>query len=394
MKKKKRISCLIGILMFMTMQTYAQVGINADSTAADPSAGLDVKFSDKGVLIPRLTCEQRNAIRNPVEGLMVYCTNCSPDGTGVVSLFQGGIWKTIDLHCETPDTAIAGIHIPEPNQIIWNWNNSLITLGYKWNTTNDYASAIDMGTSLTKTEPGLNPNTTYVRYVWSYNECGYSLPTTLTQSTSVWCGTSITINHVAGAVAPVTKTVTYGTVTNIEFEPTKCWITSNLGADHQATAIDDSTEASGGWYWQFNRKQGYRLDDDGITRTPNTTWINWIFENSDWVGSNDPCAIELAYGWRLLTSGELFNISQMWTNWNGPWNSPLKMQAAGYLSHHDGSLGSRGFTGCYWSNNGSDPYNMANSVEFFNYGFLYPYKEKSHGSSVRCVKENGNPVIH
>ena len=45
------------------------------------------------------------------------------------------------------------------------------------------------------------------------------------------CGSNITISHVAGAVAPVTKTTTYGTVTNIPGEPTKCWITSNLGAD-------------------------------------------------------------------------------------------------------------------------------------------------------------------
>jgi antitoxin component YwqK of YwqJK toxin-antitoxin module len=48
------------------------------------------------------------------------------------------------------------------------------------------------------------------------------------------CGSPITINHKAGTVAPVTKTVTYGTVTNIPGELTKCWITSNLGADFQA----------------------------------------------------------------------------------------------------------------------------------------------------------------
>ena len=62
-------------------------------------------------------------------------------------------------------------------------------------------------------------------------------------TTTAWtCGKSITINHVAGAIAPVSKTVTYGTITNIPGEPTKCWITSNLGADHQATAVDDTTE--------------------------------------------------------------------------------------------------------------------------------------------------------
>jgi hypothetical protein len=30
----------------------------------------------------------------------------------------------------------------------------------------------------------------------------------------------------------------------------------NLGADHQATSVDDATEAFAGGYWQFNRIQG------------------------------------------------------------------------------------------------------------------------------------------
>ena len=47
------------------------------------------------------------------------------------------------------------------------------------------------------------------------------------------CGNSITISHTAGAIAPITKLVTYGTVTNIPGELTKCWITRNLGASQQ-----------------------------------------------------------------------------------------------------------------------------------------------------------------
>jgi hypothetical protein len=120
------------------------------------------------------------------------------------------------------------------------------------------------------------------------------------------CSTSITINHVAGVVAPVTKTVTYGTVTNIPGEPTKCWITSNLGADHQATAVNDATEPSAGWYWQFNLKQGYK--HDGTTRTPNTAWITNISESSDWTSMNDPCVLELGNGWRIPTYTEWTNV--------------------------------------------------------------------------------------
>ncbi|MBW1839900.1 MAG: hypothetical protein JRI49_08180, partial [Deltaproteobacteria bacterium] len=114
---------------------------------------------------------------------------------------------------------------------------------------------------------------------------------------SAWsCGDPITINHVAGTVAPVTKTVTYGTVTNIPGENSKCWITRNLGASRQATAVSDATEASAGWYWQFNRKQGYK--HDGTTLTPSWT-ITSIDENLDWESAHDPCALELGTGWRI-----------------------------------------------------------------------------------------------
>ena len=60
--------------VFIIAQSLAQVGINADSSQADPSAGLDVKFNDKGVLIPRMTQAERNSIVNSANGLMVICT--------------------------------------------------------------------------------------------------------------------------------------------------------------------------------------------------------------------------------------------------------------------------------------------------------------------------------
>ncbi|MEI6750330.1 MAG: hypothetical protein WCM93_14330, partial [Bacteroidota bacterium] len=208
------------------------------------------------------------------------------------------------------------------------------------------------------------------------------------------CGSSITINHVAGTVAPVDKTVTYGTVTNIPGETSKCWITSNLGADHQATAIDDDTEASAGWYWQFNRKQGYK--HTGTVRTPNTAWISSISENSNWIPANDPCTLELGTGWRIPTNTEWTNVdaSGNWTNWNGPWNSALKMHAAGFLFNDDGVLYPRGTTGTYWSSAQYDAtygwylaFNSSHSSVYGSGGF------KASGNSVRCVKEVSTSTI-
>jgi hypothetical protein len=199
------------------------------------------------------------------------------------------------------------------------------------------------------------------------------------------CGATIQINHVAGTVAPVNKTVTYGTVTNIPGEPSKCWITSNLGSDHQATSVDDGTEPSAGWYWQFNRKQGYK--HDGTTRTPNTTWISSISETSDWITANDPCNIELGNSWRIPTYTEWNNVDDAgsWTNWNGPWSSVLKLHAAGCLDT-DGSLYGRGSHGWYWSSSQADA--TAGRILSFDSGLsIMDTYSKSYGFPVRCVRD-------
>jgi hypothetical protein len=200
------------------------------------------------------------------------------------------------------------------------------------------------------------------------------------------CGSSFISNHLAGEVAPVSKTVTYGTVNNIPGEPYKCWITSNLGADHQATAIDDATEESAGWYWQFNRQRGYK--HDGTTRTPNTTWISSINENSDWLIANDPCALLLGDGWRLPTLTEWSNVSDSggWTTANDAWNSALKLHSAGALDITTGSLIGRGYDGIYWS---SSQYNNSggwNLNFFFNGNCSMIDYDKAYGFSARCLK--------
>ena len=553
--KKSVIICSICLLYSSLL--FAQVAINTDGSAPDSAAILDVKSTTQGVLLPRLTYEQRNAIQNPVEGLMIYCTNCSQNATGLLCVYNNGKWRDFTWHCETPAPPVAGIHVAEATQITWNWNPVYLALGYKiyidgwidlgtetsytetgltcnttywrsvtayndcgfyqtrtltestlpvpfspaptegihdvstlttiiwnwnavpgavgykWNSINDYSSAMNMGTSTSKTETGLACNTLYTRYIWAYDNCGYSTATTLTQTSSiftpvpptegihvpwhyqivwnwnsvpgatgykwsntnnfdmatdveistlktetgltcntpytryVWahnicgehsspvtltqttiecCSPSITINHVAGNVAPVNKTVTYGIVTDIPGEPLKCWISSNLGADHQATAFYDDTEASAGWYWQFNRMQGFM--HDGSIRTPNTEWIWEFSEESDWLSVNDPCTIELGSEWRLPTYAEYQNIGNIggWTDWNGPWNSALKIHAAGFLYNDSGELYDRGSVAYYWSSSqNSDTYGYLLLSSWYNFG-MNAY-HKSYGISSRCLND-------
>jgi hypothetical protein len=221
----------------------------------------------------------------------------------------------------------------------------------------------------------------FVAALGQWKEIAYGSGTLIPPFT---CGISITINHVAGDVAPVTKTTSYGTVTNIPGATSKCWTTSNLGSDHQATAVDDATEPSAGWYWQFNRKQGYM--HNGSTVTPAWT-ITAINESSDWTAANDPCTIELGNGWRIPTYDEWNSVKESgsWSNWNGPWNSNLKMHAAGYLGTN-GSLHDRGSTGFYVS---ATQYNGTLSDYMqFNSGFcIMNFISKANGFSIRCIKD-------
>ena len=66
-------------------QLTAQVGINTDNSIPDSSAILDVSSTNKGILIPRMTTAQRNAIIKPATGLTLFNLddNCTDiyDGT-------------------------------------------------------------------------------------------------------------------------------------------------------------------------------------------------------------------------------------------------------------------------------------------------------------------------
>jgi hypothetical protein len=180
----KRLSTFILMLLVFGSTMFGQVAINPENSPPDNTAMLDVNSKDKGILIPRMTGEQRDAIRNPLEGLMVYCTDCTVNGSldGSLSIYLSGTWKTLSLcHCSAP---VAGVNTTSPGQITWNWTEVSGASGYRWNTINHYTSATEMDTSLTITETDLVPGNTYTRFVWAYNSCGISEVTILTQTLS------------------------------------------------------------------------------------------------------------------------------------------------------------------------------------------------------------------
>jgi hypothetical protein len=65
----------------------AQVGIGTTTPSA--SAALEINSTTKGVLIPRMTLLEKNAITTPANGLLVYQTN----GTPGFYYFDGATWQ-------------------------------------------------------------------------------------------------------------------------------------------------------------------------------------------------------------------------------------------------------------------------------------------------------------
>jgi len=234
---------------------------------------------------------------------------------------------------------------------------------------------------------GLSPITTYYIRAYANNSYGTSYGNQVIVITDAPpCGVSFTLTHSIGSIAPVIKIVTYGTVETNLTGSNKCLITQNLGADHQANAVTDATEASAGWYWQFNKKQGYK--HDGTTRTPNTAWVSSINEDSDWLPANDPCAMLLGSGWRLPTKTEWSNVfaNGGWNNYNDAFSSVLKLHAAGYLLYSDGSLDFRGSGGNYWSSTQGD--NSSGWHLGFGSGDCFMFNHnKAYGFSGRCLRD-------
>ena len=77
-------------LMLFTALGYAQVGINTNNP--DASSALEIESTTGGILIPRLTETQRDAISAPATGLMIYQTN----GTSGFYFYDGNIWTKVD----------------------------------------------------------------------------------------------------------------------------------------------------------------------------------------------------------------------------------------------------------------------------------------------------------
>jgi hypothetical protein len=93
---------LLLVLLSITASTQAQNNVGIGTTTPNPKAILDLQATDKGLLTPRMTTAQMNAIVAPPSGLLIYntddnCFNYYNNGTNA--------WKSM---CTTTGIANSG----------------------------------------------------------------------------------------------------------------------------------------------------------------------------------------------------------------------------------------------------------------------------------------------
>ncbi len=98
MNMKKLRTLFLALAMIATYSISAQVSINTDGSSAAESAMLEVKSSDKGMLIPRVALTGTTdvtTISSPAESLMVYNTATAGDVTPGFYYWNGTAWEAI-----------------------------------------------------------------------------------------------------------------------------------------------------------------------------------------------------------------------------------------------------------------------------------------------------------
>lgn len=109
---KVHVYALAAIVILLSLPSYAQVKIGDNPTTINSSSILEIEDTTRGVLMPRMTEAQRDAISSPPNGLQIYNTTNS-----TIDIYQVDQW--VSTKYEDPNNNLVYVYsmedLPDPS---------------------------------------------------------------------------------------------------------------------------------------------------------------------------------------------------------------------------------------------------------------------------------------
>lgn len=177
----RSLSILIILVCSAVVTQFAEaqgVSINTNGANPDTSAILDVSSNVKGILIPRMTTAERNAISLPAQGLIIYNNNCQ-----ALQYYNGYTWVTIgNIGGISTPGVVTGTSTPCQNGTGIAYSISPVSgaTGYNWSVPAGASVASGQGTNSITVDFGTSGGTICVV---ANDLCGSSSASCLTVNT-------------------------------------------------------------------------------------------------------------------------------------------------------------------------------------------------------------------
>ena len=359
----KRVLILtLTIFMFLQVRTVAQsVGINNDGSDPDSRAILDMKSTGQGVLLPRLTDAQRDALsQNVPSGMLIVNTTAKQ-----MQIFFDNVWYPLSMGTgiiapvlATVTTAAASEISPTAatcgGNVTADGNTMVTARGLCWSTshdptTSDYKTIDGTGIgSFASVITGLEENTTYYARAYATNNVGTAYGTEINFTTA-------SFGTMTDQDGNVYRTVTIGT---------QIWTVENLKATHyrNGNPIDNVTDNTA---WAALTTGAYCWYENDIANKPvYGALYNWFAAGdarnlapAGWHVATDAewTALVTYLGGTSVAGGKLKEIGLAhWISPNtGATNSAGFTSLPGGFRFNAGPFGSLGERAYYWSSDSS-----------------------------------------
>ncbi len=114
---------LVLSLVLCSVEWSAQVAVNADGSAPDADAGLDIGFTDKGLLPPRVALVavgQSDPLSQHVEGMVVYNTTNGNGLTPGLYVSNGSEWTALTSGSAIPPGVEGSVLTYSGGSLVWD----------------------------------------------------------------------------------------------------------------------------------------------------------------------------------------------------------------------------------------------------------------------------------